>query len=143
MAYCVRADVEAIFGKGNVEEWGDLDGDRVIDDITARITTSITQAQSEIDTRMFNGIYTLPLENVGAATTPEIVKLMCARLTGVLLFEARGTSEVGKDAKGVHRLTPHRVIVDDFFRGLKVGTQVLDAKLAVKTLAPTTLEPSK
>ena len=47
--YCVRADVEAVYGTGNVAKWADLNNNGSAGEITARIAWAITAASNEID----------------------------------------------------------------------------------------------
>ena len=118
MAYCVRADIEGVFGVENVQTWGNLeDGDialqPVLDAITARITRAIADSQAEIDAKLLGGPYGIPF----AEPVEIIVRMVCELLAGVALYEARGVQdyatvdpriEGGTERKPAHRLAWHR-----------------------------------
>lgn len=106
MAYSVRTDLNAVFGKANVDTWADLDGDQDADKITARIAAAVLSADGEIDAFMLHGPYALPIVDAENAT-PVIVRDVSAKLAGVWLYEARGVMDADDNGKPFHRLASH------------------------------------
>jgi len=123
-AYCVRADIEQMFGPVNVTKWADLDNDRDADKIAARIAAMIDDASNEIDDRLRGGSYEIPF-----GTAPKTVQLLAARLAGVLLYEARGVEDFESETgKPYHRLQWHRDRVDRVLSQIRSGARRLLAE---------------
>ena len=78
--YCQRSDVEDIFGVANVARWADLDNDQDATKIANRISRAIVWATAEMEDRLRNGPYQVPL----TGTSATVVDL-CAKLAGVWL----------------------------------------------------------
>lgn len=123
MAYIVRADIEDVFGVDNVKTWADLDNSGNLTDIAARITVAITKADALIDDMLRGGMYTIPF----TGTIPETIKDISAKLAGVWLYEARGTSDVSESSgEPVHRLTWARDSAMSNVRKILAGVIRLD-----------------
>lgn len=98
-SYCVRADLESVFGVNNIESWADLDVDGNTDNILARINAKIVLASSFVD-RIFRRTF-IDLARIAADVPVEIVNAT-AEIAGVLLHESRGVDlEKDKDEPSI------------------------------------------
>ena len=122
MSYCVRADIEDLFGIRNLEVWADLDNDADTDKIIARIYRAIAEADEELDNRLRPSIYTIPFNPV-----PPLITSLAARMAGVWLYEARGVKDHNPET-GVpeHRLRWHVVKIKNTIVDLHSGVIRLD-----------------
>ncbi len=98
---CSRADVESVFGAGNVQKWADVDngGDPTV--IARRIDWAIAWATNELQDLLRDGPYVVdPLPATAAATWVPLA----AMLAGWMLSNPR----VGEDSvdPAVQRRTP-------------------------------------
>lgn len=140
MAYCVRADIETLFGVNNVTSWADLDNDQVAATITARITAAITTADDFIDSYLRDGPYDLPLAN-DADTVPILIRDVSARLAGANLYSARGVLDYNEQGEPEDRLQWHREQAMDNLQRIKKRTLNLDvAAKAVQRTVPTVVK---
>lgn len=140
MAYCERADVEAVYGIANVKTWADLDSDGDAEAITARIDAAIAEATEEIDDRLRYGPYALPLAN-DSDEVPLSVKRMCATLAGVLLYEARGVQDYNPDTgTPVNKLLWNRRRVETFLSEVRARKRTLSAVESVPRRGPQVAE---
>lgn len=110
--YCVREDVENVYGKTNVIKWADLDGDRESSLIGARISTMIGLADNEINCRLRAGAYKIPFTLV---PYERVLVDLSARLAGVVLYECRGPTNADSDRNKVQW---HRKRVEETIDGL-------------------------
>lgn len=134
--YCVKGDIEAIFGPTNVGTWADLDNDADPVKIAARIALAIDYASNEIDDRLRNSRYVIPLTTSEPAI-PDTVKRMGATYAGVWLYEARGVDDVDNDSGSPrHRLSIHVDRFDAWIKMVLSGQTHLDAVLRVETTVP-------
>lgn len=101
--YCVRADVEDIYGADNVSEWANLDNDGNATNITNRIAARITDASQEVDEYLNGTHYHIPLATF-AGITPRSIKRITAMLVGVMLYECGRGVEDMRDGEPVHQL---------------------------------------
>ena len=125
MNYCTYADIESLFGPANISKWADLDNDQNDDTIAARIARAIIVASAQIDDRLRNGPYALPI----IGDLPTIVNLAAA-LAGVWLYESRGVQDFSPDSGfPVHRLRWHREQSERTLRELLAGTLRIDAPM--------------
>lgn len=116
---CARGDVEQVYGNTNVAKWADLNNNANADEILSRINYHIAMADNYIRAAIGNGAWVMPEEG---DTIPAILAYNCARLTGVLLYEARGVSDYDSNGRPVHQLMYHKKSVDDFLKGVLVGS---------------------
>lgn len=114
--YTTRAELERLFGEGNIAIWATLDGVTSRDLITARITQAITDAQEETDAYLRGGVVTVPF-----TTVPTLVAKACARLAGVDLYESRGLEDESVGKSGEHRFEIHRRRALEFLGKVKSG----------------------
>lgn len=127
MAYCIRADIEAIFGTSNILVWADMNEDQDAAAITARITLAISVASEEIDDFVRLTQYRIPLVTADDATPVSITNLT-ATLAGVWLYEARGTVDFDpKSGAPYHRLAFKREEARRFLEQLRTGDRKIDA----------------
>jgi len=104
--YCVRADIESIFGHHNVQKWADVENHCDGAHIGGRIAKAIGVATAEIDDQLRGGPYTVPIVGV---TIPTTVVQLTASLAGVWLYESRGVEDFDETTgAAVHRLAWHR-----------------------------------
>jgi phage gp36-like protein len=129
VAYCVRADIEAIYGKIEVTKWADLDNDGDTASITVRITNAIARADAQIDDTLRDGPYTVPF-----TTVPQTIADLSAYLAGVLLYEARGTRDFDPETNlPQHRLHWQRRHVADQLAAIRGASLKLDVAATVLT----------
>jgi phage gp36-like protein len=140
MPYCVRADIETLFGVNNVTSWADLDNDQDTDSIAARITAAIVTADDFIDSYLRDGPYDLPLAD-DADTVPVLIRDISARLTGTHLYSARGTLDYNEQGEPEDRLQWHREQAIENLQRIKDRTLNLDvAAKAVQRTVPTVVK---
>ncbi len=140
MSYCVRADIETLFGVNNVASWADLDNDQDTDNITARITAAITTADDYIDSFLRDGPYDLPLAD-DADAVPVLVRDISVRLAGTNLYSARGTLDYDEQGKPEDRLQWHREQAVDNLQLIKDRVLNLDvAAKAIQRTVPTVVK---
>ncbi len=111
VVYCTRQNVEDIYGPDNVIKWADLDNDRDSNKIEDRIVCIIDKATEEIECRLRDGPYKIPF----IAPFDKVITDICARLTGVMLYELRGIQD--SDSKNDDLLW-HRKQVDQVIDGI-------------------------
>jgi len=95
--YCVRADIEALFGEDNVRAWADLNGNQDVTEIEDRITEAIADASDDVDEVMRGGPYSIPLVDITTLTTPRGIKKITATLAGVWLYNKRGIEDFDQE----------------------------------------------
>ena len=88
--YCVKADVENVFGVENVKQWSDIENAGSAN--TTRITQAIAVASERIDDVARTINYTIPLADEDATDSVTITDLT-AVLAGLWLYEARGAQD--------------------------------------------------
>lgn len=136
MAYCVRADIETLFGVTNVTSWADLDNDANSAKITARITAAIVTADDFIDSYLRDGPYDLPLAD-DADAVPVLIRDISARLAGTRLYSSRGTLDYNEQREPEDRLQWHREQATANLQRVKDRTLNLD--VAAKAVQRTVL----
>ncbi len=125
--YCQRSDVEDVFGVVNVARWADLDNDQDATKIANRINRAIVWATAEMEDRLRNGPYQVPL----TGTSATVVDL-CAKLAGVWLYESRGTQDFNTETgQPYHRLQYARQYVETALAEIRAGKRRLDASVPV------------
>lgn len=126
--YCNKTDIENAYGPTNVSVWADLNNKGATTgatEIAARIAWSISAAADEFDDQMRQTHYKIPLRNA-AGTIPNTVRLLNAKLAGVLMFESRGVKKV-IDQQPVHELMWARQEYEREVRAILTGNRRLDA----------------
>lgn len=132
MAYATRADIEAVFGKSNVEQWADLDNDEVHVDIAARINTALADAIEFVDDTLRAGPYTLPL-----TSTHATIKRLTAILAGVRLYEARGVQDVNEvTGQPLHKYVWHKQDADKTLKRILAGQLRLAGETDEASIVP-------
>jgi hypothetical protein len=125
--YIEQSDIEDVFGASNVSKWADLDNDGDETAITARIDKAIAWAENEINSRLREGPYVLPLANDESDVPLEIVDV-AANLAGVWLYENRGVQDFDPESgQSVHRLEWNRARAEKTLKEILAGVRVLDA----------------
>jgi phage gp36-like protein len=119
-AYATRVDIELVFGKHNVAAWAAMDPEPAESDITARVNWALDAATARIDARLGGGLYTMPFDEA-----PTLIKECCARLAGVLLYDARGVVDVDADGRPENRLAQHRKEVERILDDIRSGAMRL------------------
>lgn len=140
MAYCVRADLEVLFGANNILKWADLDNDEDGDKITARITAAIVTEDAYIESFMRGGPYELPLADDEDAV-PVLVRDISTRLAGANLYSTRGILDYDPNGEPVNRLQWHRKLAEKNLQRLKDRTLNLDdSEAAIQRTVPTVVK---
>ena len=132
--YCVRSDVEAIFGTANVAVWADLNSNKIAAEITARISNAIDWATSEVNDLLRGGPYSLPVVSTDG-TVPKSIVDTAAMLAGVWLYESRGIVDYNSEGKAEHRLQHQRNRAYDNIRQIHAGQRKLNA-IAICSAVP-------
>lgn len=107
---CGRSDIENVFGVSNVKTWADLENQGDADYIAGRISWAITVSTAWINDHLYGGPYTVPF----VPPYPTQLTHMCARFSGVQLYESRGITDMGEDGEPVHQLSLHKKMVEQF-----------------------------
>jgi phage gp36-like protein len=104
-AYCTDDDLDQLYGRTNVDKWADLESNEVAAEIRSRRAWARVEASREIDDRLRNGPYPVPL----ARPIPRTIARLAAQYAGVLLYESRGIQDVNPETgQAIHRLSWHR-----------------------------------
>jgi phage gp36-like protein len=128
MAYCARADIEAIFGVANVARWSNLDNTSSAAD-ASRIAAAIADADAAIDLRFRGSKYAVPV----VATTTDGVALLtaiAARLAGAWLYSHRGINDADKGAPAADLVIAQRDWATKQIRLVLTGAIQLEANAA-------------
>lgn len=120
-SYITKADIENVFGKDNVAQWSNLDGE--VDADVARINTAIAVAEEDVENRFRDGRYTLPFNPVS-----EVVKKWCATLAGLWLFSNRPAYR--HDEEDMEGFSDLKSEVDDEIAAYQSGQRRLNCQLA-------------
>jgi len=123
--YCVKSDVEAIYGLTNIVKWADLNNNKLTSEVDTRIDKFIDLADNEINCRMRAGPYKIPFI---VEPYEGILVDLSARLTGALLYECRGPTNA--DPKN-DLLKWHRDQVDKTIDGIMVRRYRFDPSKSV------------
>ena len=116
---CARGDIEQVFGTVSVAAWADLNNTGDADEITARINYRIVMADNFIRSVLDNGPWVMPVEG---DSIPSILVYNTAALAGVYLYEARGVKDYNPQGFAQHQLSYHKKNVEDFLKGVLVGS---------------------
>lgn len=116
---CTRGDVEQVFGTTSVAAWADLNNTGDADDIAARINYRIAMADNYVRSVLASGPWNMPEPG---DIIPAILAYNVAALTGVYLYEARGIQDYNAAGHAQHQLSYHKKNVEDFLKGVLVGT---------------------
>jgi len=127
MSYATRSDLNEVFGKPNVDKWADLDNDGVSATITARITKALAVADDEVNNRLRNGLYALPIV-LSEGGTPVVIVDAAAKIAGCWLYTSRGLADTGDGEKS----NPEKLRDEarDALAEIRGGNLILDAELA-------------
>lgn len=82
--FCVKSDVEAQYGRVNINKWADLDNDKNIQTINNRVEWACGNATDYLIGRLIQRRYNLPFEVV-----PNRIKFLSALFSGILLYDGR------------------------------------------------------
>lgn len=99
MPRATRSDLELAFGKHNVEKWADVNNNRLVTEIDARVTWAIEEASAELDARLGHSV--IQLADLTGPPWPRLVVRLEAYLAALLLYESRGISDA---EEGEHQL---------------------------------------
>jgi hypothetical protein len=102
-----QLDIEYIFGRANVEQWGNPDNEEDYALVEQRINQANLYAESEFLGRIAEGPY--DLEEV-RTIKPQMAITICASLAGSWLYDTRrvvdsdpGTDEIGAQRKNANK----------------------------------------
>jgi hypothetical protein len=130
--YCVRKDIELIYGKTNVKTWADVDNNGILQDITDRVDWAIENSYHQINDILLGGPYIVPFEE----PFPIQIITESARLAGVMLYDSRGITDFSEDGKPLHQLAYHRNMTDQFIKKILARQIRLQGQLDVATTIP-------
>jgi hypothetical protein len=89
--YCEPSDLFLAFGETTTRKWADVENTKDKEQIDARIAWAITGATEEINDRLRNGPYEIPVEDPGSGGAyPVSLVRMTALLAVSILYDARG-----------------------------------------------------
>lgn len=124
--YCTASDVYQFWGQTNVRIWADLDAAGNTTNITARVQWAIDATADRMDAELRRTKYTIPVTDSSGAV-PGIVRTVCSALTGVLLYEAKGSMDVDpKSGLPVHKLSAAKQTYEGQLKGLAEYVLKLD-----------------
>lgn len=91
--YCLRSDIEDVFGPKNVFSYADKDRDKdpLGTKVPARIARAITASSALINAMLGGGVYTIPLVYLGVVE--PIVVDWCSKLSGMWLYNSSGLQD--------------------------------------------------
>lgn len=135
MAYCVRADIEDVYGVENVKVWADLDNDGDEAKITARITKALARSYAKMNDYLRGGPYNLPLANAALAI-PDTAIDINATLAGIWLYEKRGHEDILDTGRPLHRYSSLKTQAFADLRNIRFGVLNLDAVRSETTTTP-------
>lgn len=121
MAYSTRTDIETKYGRDNVAKWADLDNISDQAAITAAITAAIAWSDAQINGRLRDGPYAVPL--VGG---DPIITEVSVQLSAYKLASSRGTSDFTDVDEPLHRLSGEKREAMKTLREINAGMIVLD-----------------
>lgn len=132
MGYCVRADIEAYFGKDNVKTWADLNSSGIEAEIDARVTVAINNATGIMDAMLRGGPYPIPLT---WSPMPTAIVKICVQLAGDDLYTPRGAQDFDAEGRPLHRLRGERQDAREALGQIRAGQLVFD-QVSTDTGAP-------
>lgn len=114
MIYCTRLQVEAVFGRRNLESWADLDNNEDPDAIAAVIDSNLDYASDEVDSDLIFGPYNIPF----VAPYPLPIVRLAALVTGIMTYDGRRITSPDKDILSQRRKEAN-CIKQDILNGRK------------------------
>ena len=130
-SYCVRSDIENIFGVPNIIKWAILSGtdpesNAGLAEINSRITWAINWATVDFENALRSGRYSLPITGTGASIW---AKEVVATLAGLRLYGHLRPTQRGPDGNIVpHPYADQLTYVTlqlDYARSGKVGLDAI------------------
>lgn len=119
--YCTRQDIEDVFGPDNVAKWADIQNNANGDHIAGRIGQAILWATAEIDDRLREGPYELPI-----VTVPRTIVDLTAQFAAVWLYESRGVEDFNPETGAAqHKLQFNRKHVEQTLNEIRAGKRRL------------------
>lgn len=89
--YTTREQLDFRFGKSNIEQWADLNNNRLQEEITDRVTWAIGEACDEIDGFCLGGPYEVPFADIADdPATPALIRQWATIKAGLMLYDGRG-----------------------------------------------------
>jgi len=114
--YCVRKDIENIFGSVNVKKWADIDADGDPQKIDAKINWALQLSYDYVNSKLSGGPYVIPL----AGKYPVIITCQ-AKLAAVEIYEARGLQNFDEQGKPIHQLQNSKSWADNILAQIRAG----------------------
>lgn len=115
-SYCVRKDLENIYGANNITKWADIDNDGVSTKIDARINWALVLSYDYLNNKLSGGPYTIPL----TGRYPTIINAQ-AQLASVQLYESRGLTNYTEDDKPIHQLQQGKDWANNIIGQIRAG----------------------
>lgn len=114
--YCVRKDIENIFGAVNIQKWADIDNDGDVQKIDAKINWALQLSYDYVNSKLAGGPYIIPL----AGKYPTIITCQ-AKLAAVEIYEARGLTNFDEQGKPIHQLQNAKDWADNVMSQIRAG----------------------
>lgn len=122
--YCVRKDIENIFGASNVQNWADIENTGNSQTIDARINWALTLSYDYFNDKMAGGPYNIPLQG----KYPVVITCQ-AKLAAVELYESRGLTNYDESGKPIHQLQNAKDWADNIIANIRAGILRLHSAL--------------
>jgi hypothetical protein len=126
-AYCELADMEAVFGRDNIEAWADINNDANADDIAQQQARAANLATSKMNLLFRRSDYAIPFSGTDRTITDD----WTAKWAGLILYDLRGSQDMDEDGKPFHKYSGLKNRMKAEIRDVVSGKYCLD--LAVKT----------
>lgn len=140
-SYCVRTDLENIYGAVNIQKWADIDNDGVSTKIDARINWALQLSYDYVNNKLEGGPYAVPL----TGSYPMIITCQAQLATGYL-YESRGLTNYDPDGKPIHQLKQGMDWANNILLQLRGGTIRIQKALPqdlVATIVPMAIRTAR
>lgn len=116
-SYCVRSDLENIFGATNIAKWADINNDGDVQTIDARINWAMMVTYHYMNSKLEGCIYRIPFSG-----QYPIITYCNAGLAAVKLYESRGITNYNEaSGKPEHQLENIRTECNNFIGQIRAG----------------------
>jgi phage gp36-like protein len=126
--YIADTDLFARWGTKNVQSWADPDNDA---SHAARIATAITDAENELDARLYGNRYLIPLSPVSAI----VKKLACGLAIGQI-YAARGIRDEEKSKMAPVIKETHDLLMEVLMGSVNLGVGTIMNGHTVPVILP-------
>jgi hypothetical protein len=124
-SYTTDAEDDLLWGKSNLDAWADIDNKKDQITVDARRTWAQETAYAQINARLRDGLYTIPI----TGTIPDEIKYISSLRVGILLYDSRRIA-LQNDSKDA--VLPHRRMYEMELSEILSGKKKLDLTLLSK-----------